>query len=58
MPILALRDVVNLSLLEWCISVHARDTLTTLKTAVANWFLVSAGYLRNPAWIACGLLLL
>jgi hypothetical protein len=58
MAIFALRDVMNFSLLEWRISVHACGTLPPLKTTMANWLLVPTGNFGRPTRIACCFLLL
>ena len=56
--VFTLRDVMNFPLFERRISVHARGTLPTLKTTMANWLLVPTGNFGRPTWIAgCFLLL-
>lgn len=58
MSIFALRDVMNLPLLERRISVHTYGALPPLKTAMADWLLVATGNLGRPTRIACCFLLL
>jgi len=56
--IFALRDVMNLPLLERRVSVHARGALPALETTMANWLLVPTGNFGRATWIACCFLLL
>jgi hypothetical protein len=58
MSIFALRDVMNLPLLERRVSVHARDALAALEATMTYWLLVPTGNFGGPTWIACCFLLL